>query len=92
MLLKWENKGFPGVSIAGFPGRSTRVDGRTARRSTARPGLCRAVGADETISVEIARPLAGNWTELVACLRGPQLAAQEQQVRALLGSTRFLAQ
>ena len=50
------------------------------------PTLC-----NETISVAIARPLAYNWTQVDACLRGPRLAPLERQVRALLGSTRFLA-
>ena len=43
------------------------------------------------MSVTIARPLPSNWTALQACLRGPNLAEQERQVRALLSSMRFLA-
>jgi hypothetical protein len=54
-----------------------------------KPGLCRTIGADETIAVEIERPLADNWTAFTACLRGPGLAAGERDVNALLASTRF---
>ena len=79
-----------GVRVATFPGEKLRVDGRVARLSVQRPGRCGGVGADETISVAIARPLAGNWTQVDACLRGPKLAPLEQQVRALLASARFL--
>jgi hypothetical protein len=90
VLVKWENKGFPGASAARFPGALTQIGGRTARVSLARPGTCRSVGADETMTVSIERPLADNWTEVSACLRGPNLRAREDQVRALLSSTRFL--
>jgi len=91
VLVKWENRGFPGARIAGFPGTTLSVGGRIARLSVKRPGVCRSLGADETISVAIARPLPDNWTQVDACLRGPQLAPLERQFRALLGSTRFLA-
>jgi len=90
VLVTWENKGFPGTSIARLPGASTRVDGRNAKVSVARPGACRGVGADETMTVVIARPLPSNWTQVSACLRGPDLAAREAQVRSLLASARFL--
>ena len=46
--------------------------------------------ADETMTVVIARPLPSNWTQVSACLRGPDLAAREAQVRSLLASARFL--
>ncbi len=92
VVVLLENRGSPGVSLTNFAGQSTRVDGRSAKLSTQRPGICRALGADATISVAIARPLASNWTALAACLRGPHLAEQERQVRAMLSSMRFLTQ
>lgn len=90
VLVVWENQGYPGASVARFPGASMRVGGRAARLSVHRPGSCRRVGADETMSVAIARPLADNWTQVDACLRGPKLKLLEQQLRAVLASTRFL--
>jgi hypothetical protein len=90
ILVKWENKGFPGTSVTRFPGAAARVGGRIAKVSIARPGSCRTIGADETMTVAIARPLTGNWTEVSACLRGPNLATHEAQVRELLSSARFL--
>lgn len=91
VVVVLENRGSPGASLASFSGQSTRVGGRSAKLSTQRPGSCRELGADATISVAIARPLQSNWTALDACLRGPHLAEQERQVRALLSSMRFLA-
>ena len=91
VVLRWENRGYPGASVSSFPGAKARIDGRNARLSTQRPGSCGTLGADETISVAIARPLQSNWTAFDACLRGPNLAEQERQIRALLRSTRFLA-
>jgi hypothetical protein len=90
VVVVWENRGYPGTTLADLPGRSTRIDGRPAKISTQRPGNCRGVGADEEISVAVARPVPSNWTSIDACLRGPGLAEQERQVQALLGSTRFL--
>jgi hypothetical protein len=91
IIVRWEYQGSPNVSLASFPGLRTRVGGRSAKLSTQRPGNCRDLGADETISVAIARPMPSNWTAVDACLRGPNLAAHERQVRALLRSARFLA-
>ncbi len=91
LFVKWENRDFPGANVASFPGASTRVDGRLARLVVRRPGSCGRIGADETISVAIARQVPGSWTQIDACLRGPQLAPLEQQFHAMLGSARFLA-
>lgn len=92
VLVVWENRGFPGWSLASAPGAPTKVDGRKARRSVSRPGACGAIGADETVQVAIERPgLSGNWTAVTACLRAPNVATNEQQLDAVLASTRFKA-
>ncbi len=91
VLIVWENRGYPGWSLQTVPGKSVTVDGRAAKRVVSRPGRCGAIGADETVDVQIARALPSNWTEFTACLRGPNLSASEQQVDALLQSTRFHA-
>ena len=91
VVVRWENRGSPGASLASFPGSSTRIGGRGARLSTQTPGGCSGLGADKVISVAIARPMASNWTAFEACLRGPNLADHERQVRTLLNSTLFLA-
>src|SRR5207245_1703964 len=50
VLVKWENRGAPGAA-GRFSGTITRVGGRLAHLSVERPGACRGIGADETISV-----------------------------------------
>jgi hypothetical protein len=90
VLVMWENRGAPGWSLAGAQGTKIRVDGRPAVRSVTSPGACGAIGADETVSVEIQRPLRYNWTAFTACLRGPDLSTQRREVSAILASTRFL--
>jgi hypothetical protein len=90
VLAVWENQGYPGWTLATQPGTALNVDGRPAKRVVRRPGDCRTIGADETVSVQIARPAAANWTAFTACLRGPNLADGEQELKALLASTRFL--
>jgi hypothetical protein len=91
VLIAWENRGFPGWSLRTQRGKSIRIDGRSAKRSEARPGACAAIGGDLTIEVAIARPMASNWTEATACVRGPHLAANERRIDSLLASTRFLS-
>jgi hypothetical protein len=91
LIVKWENRGYPGTNVGTFPGRTTLVGGRAARVSVTKPGTCRRLGADETISVSIARPLQGNWTQVDACLRGPNLSTLERQVHALLDTAHFTA-
>jgi hypothetical protein len=91
VLAVWENKGFPGWTLSTQAGKSLKVGGRPAKKLVSRPGDCGSIGAEETVSVVIARPkLADNYTSFIACLRGPHLAAHVREVSALLASTRFL--
>jgi hypothetical protein len=90
-LVVWENRGAPGWSLRSTSGTAVRIGGRRAKRTVTKPGPCGAIGADETIAVEIERPLPDNWTSFTACLRGPGLAEGERAVDAVLASTRFVA-
>jgi hypothetical protein len=92
VLITWENRGFPGFTLDSLPGSAASVGGRSAKRLATRPGACAAIGGNLTIQFAIARPMADNWTEATACVRGPQLAQNERRVDALLASTKFLAQ
>jgi hypothetical protein len=53
-----------------------------------RPGSCQEIGGDETLSVwvPIGQPTPWSNIAVLACLRGPDLAAEEAQVRAMLRS------
>jgi hypothetical protein len=89
VLVVWQNEGYPGWSLATAQGSRLTVGGRPARRIASKPGECSAVGADETISVEIARADPGTLTSVLACLRGPNLARAEARFAAVLATTRF---
>lgn len=91
VLVVWENRGYPGWTLASAAGTRLRIGDRPARRAVSRPGACKSIGADETVEIAIARPLPSNWTAVTACLRSPNLAASEQQLDALLASIKFKA-
>lgn len=61
------------------------VGGRRASYRAWRGGHCKAIGGDRTIVVTV---LPGDL-RFEACLRRPNLAARERQIRALLASTTF---
>jgi N-acetylneuraminic acid mutarotase len=89
VLIAWWAKGFPGWSLDKAQGDIFAVGGHRAKLRTDRPGDCRRIGADETVTATTARDAAANWFEMNACLRGPGLQAEEAQVRAMLASTTF---
>ena len=84
VLVSWSNIGFPheGPEI---PHPNATINGRPARIEVASPGACSAVGGDETITADIARP-RGNHYEMVACLRGPNLSRSEALVNRMVDS------
>jgi hypothetical protein len=90
VLIVWENRSFPGWTLASVQGKAVSVGGRAARRASIDPGECAAIGGDETIEVAIERPVAGSWTAVTACLRGPDLTKATERLDALLASARFL--
>ena len=90
VLVVWENRGFPGWTLDDAAGKPTSVGGRKAKRLVA-SGECRAIGGTVAIEVAIASPVPSNWTQVTACLRGPNLAQNERALNAMLASTHFLA-
>ena len=69
-------------------GDQVEVNGATGRLQAEKPGACSAVGADETLDVlvPIGQPKPWSNIAVLACLRGPDLAAAEAMVRAMLES------
>lgn len=69
-------------------GERIEVNGATGRLQVEKPGYCSAIGADETLQilVPIGQPKPWSNVAVVACLRGPELATSEMQVRAMLAS------
>lgn len=86
-LVRWSANGFPGWTLDRAPGTATTVAGRPAREAIARPGGCADIGADETITVAIARPgIADNWFGMTACVRSPGDAEAASQVQQMLST------
>ena len=69
-------------------GTSIEANGHLARLQIERPGTCKAIGADETLTVAlpIGQPTPLSNETVVGCLRGPDLAVTEAQFRALVSS------
>jgi len=89
VLVSWSDIGYPGPGpMPAHP--NTTVDGKPAEIVVTKPGDCARLGAAETLVADIARPaFANNYYEMVACIRGPAVGAQERLVRAMLESTRI---
>ncbi|MDQ1381515.1 MAG: hypothetical protein QOJ71_2234 [Actinomycetota bacterium] len=87
VLVSWSNIGFPHTGPE-IPHPNMTIDGQPTRFVVTKPGGCARLGAEETVTVDIARPI-GNHFEMVACLRDPDLAGNEALVRQMLASVRI---
>jgi hypothetical protein len=97
ILVRWSSNGSPQFHLDQEPGAPLTVGGRSAReqirgRSTLTSTFCGSIGADESISVEVAETESDDYYDMTACLRGPDTAAAVAQVRAMLASTTFASQ
>ena len=86
VLVRWSSNGDPGWSLAGQPGTSLTLAGAPAREQVERPGTCGAIGADETIAVDVALSAPSDYDAVTACLRGPDLFSETAEVQRMLGS------
>ena len=88
MLVSWANVAFP--RPAGEPDvedSNTTIGGQAAKLTTERPGSCREIGADQTITAEILRPAAtGNHYEMRACIREPNATTNADRISTMLAS------
>lgn len=98
VLVRWSSDGFPRWTLDTQPGSSLTVGGRPAREQISGSGtlsatMCGPIGADEMISVVVARPSAAdNFYSMIACLRGPDTTEAASEVQAMLASTTFADQ
>jgi hypothetical protein len=69
-------------------GEGLVMNGETTRLMFERRGPCAEIGGDETVSVlvPIGQPTPASYIAVVACLRGPDLATSEAQLRAMFAS------
>jgi hypothetical protein len=89
VLLEWTAWGTPTWTIGGAAGKLRTIGGLPGKVDVTGPGLCTAIGADETVSAVAAEDLPGHYYELMACIRGPNLRRTTTEVMSLLKSTRF---
>src|SRR5207244_12598438 len=86
VLVTWTNYSAPHPSGASdITAPNTTISGHPARVEREAPGGCSDIGADVTITADIARPTSGHFT-MRACLRGPGVDAMAAQVYAMLNS------
>lgn len=88
-VVGWLGVGMAGWTISDAPGRSITVGGLPARELISNPGVCKAIGADETIELQVASKTLSNFYAMEACLRGPNLAQHVAEVDAMVSSTTF---
>ena len=86
VLVTWWNTRI--LSPIPSPEQQLTINGGTSGLRVQRPGACAAIGGDETIDVAIPlkHPTAVTNLAVVACLRGPNVAAGEAQLREMLAS------
>lgn len=92
LLAEWWADGFPGWSLAKQPGGPIQVDGLQGKvqHFGTNEGFCSALGPDRTISVVVSSPIADNYFQFVACMKGPGITEEQDEAMAILKSTRFL--
>jgi hypothetical protein len=88
VLASWSAVALRARDRAALRGEPISVGGQPASLLVERPGSCREVGGDLSLTAAVPRG-AGDWLEFGACLRGPGTARSEAQVRAVLASTAF---
>jgi hypothetical protein len=86
IFVRWRLYSFDFGLPAGAP--NTTIGDHDATMSTSRPGECSRLHADETMTAVIVFPLHFHY-EMTACLRGPDLSANERLVTAMLNSTKL---
>ena len=91
VLVEWSRNGFPGWTFDPTKGQPFNVSGRTATlEDVAAADSCKGIGGEREVVVTIDDPVPDqNWTELRACLRGPNLADLSAQLGAMLGTVRW---
>jgi len=87
VLIRWAADGSPGYHL---PKPDVTIGGHPAvEASTSDDGWCQALDGTETIRVMIPRTVPGNWYEMDACLRPPNLPQQAAQISAMLSTVRI---
>ena len=89
VLVQWSEGGSPNWNLDQIQGSPTTVGGQPARYDISRPGSCNGIGADETVSVTIARSTPFNWYRMTACLLAPGDPQAATAVQQMLSTVTF---
>jgi hypothetical protein len=88
VLVSWTQGNAINWQIDRETGQPMTIAGRPGKLAVNKPGACGKVGADETLTATIATG-GSSYYQLVACMRAPNQAVGEQQIRALIASTQI---
>jgi hypothetical protein len=88
--VTWTERGFPGWRFQKTMDTPLTLGGHRARMQVQHPGFCSAIGGVESVSVVVEMPaLPDNYWRIDACIRGPDVATADGQVRAMLQTAQF---
>ena len=89
VLILWTHWSIPGHHLQTLRGTPTRIADHPAKLTIGEPAeWCAKIGGERSVTASIALPET-SWTEMDACLRGPNLSATQKQVQQLLASARY---
>ena len=95
VLVTWMANGFPGWTFDASKGHPTTLGGRPATYEVAQPpadSACRSIGGVREIVVTAPVPdVRDNWTEVHACLAGPDPDSAELIIRHLLSTVAWVS-
>ena len=88
VLVEWGAWGFPGWTFDRTRGRLIRAGGREATLEVQAPDAgCVGIGGVRAIKVVVPTPeVLWNWTQMDACLAGPDPGVAQRQIEAMLAS------
>jgi hypothetical protein len=90
VLVTWTARGWPGWTFDPNEGSPLAVGQRQATFAVESPDeSCKVIGGVRAITVVVPRSAPGNWTQLDACLAGPDPLVAQSQVEALLKTVRW---
>jgi hypothetical protein len=86
VLVSWNAYSNP---VWHLPKPNTVVAGRKAAETRTRGGWCATLRGSQAITVLVPRTGTGNWYQMDACLRGPDIAQHETELSSMLKSVRI---
>jgi hypothetical protein len=90
ILVGWWRRSWPGWTFDPGAGEAVHVAGEPATLEVTQSGETGDMVCDRYMVVKIPdQPANSNWTEMDACLRGPDLAASQAQIEAMLRSVQW---